>query len=74
VLSPDVPQAVMENRTPGFSANVRLKRPDGSEFIAEAWVGIEFRYPRGSSPVCLLKNLSKDEVPIGTEVWLVDRE
>lgn len=53
---------------------VLLKRPDGSELRAVI-SGIEIPYrdpnPNPSFPI-LLKNLGKEDVPIGTEVWSVD--
>ncbi len=55
---------------------IRLKRPDGT---CLEWKigGIEMIHctpPRPKNDVViLLQGLSKDEVPIGTEVWSVDR-
>src|SRR5262245_60296636 len=54
---------------------ILLKRPDGK---ARRWCicGVEMPMtpaPRLEIPV-LLEGLEKDDVPIGTEVWSVDRE
>jgi hypothetical protein len=54
---------------------ILLKRPDGT---AKRWCigGVEMPMtpaPRLEYPV-LLEGLEKDDVPIGTEVWSVDRE
>jgi hypothetical protein len=47
-----------------------LKRPDGSEL--GTWIGgIEFFSGTPEYPV-LLKGLTEDDVPFGTEVWSVD--
>jgi hypothetical protein len=47
-----------------------LKRPDGVEFCA--WIsGIELFSGTPEVPV-LLNGLTKEDVPLGTEVWSVD--
>lgn len=53
---------------------IRLKRPDESE-IAWRIGGLELLCPppRPDEVVVLLKGLNKDDVPIGTEVWSVDK-
>jgi hypothetical protein len=53
---------------------IRLKRPDGSEIEWQIG-GLEFICPppRQDEVVILLKGLGKNDVPIGTEVWSVDR-
>jgi translation elongation factor EF-Tu-like GTPase len=52
---------------------ISLKRPDGSEI---EWTigGLELLSPPPPQHyvVVLLKGLSKDDVPIGTEIWSVD--
>ena len=52
---------------------LRLKRPDGSE-VETAISGLEMfmETMKPDIPV-LLKGLGKEDVPIGTEVWSVDR-
>ena len=49
-----------------------LRRPDGTELTTRVG-GLELfdPNPRGDV-VVLLKDLSKEEIPIGTEVWSVD--
>jgi hypothetical protein len=51
---------------------VRLKRPDGSD-VRRVISGIELPYlnPSGGASI-LVKDLTKEDVPIGTEVWSVD--
>lgn len=51
-----------------------LKRPDGSE-VRTAIGGLELLDPNPNRDVVvLLKELTKDDVPIGTEVWSVGGE
>jgi hypothetical protein len=53
---------------------LRLRRPDGSE-LRTAIGGPEMlltSVPRKAVPV-LLREVDKKDVPIGTEVWSVDR-
>ena len=50
-----------------------LKRPDGTELSWQSG-GLELMHtprPRGDI-VVLLQGLSKDDVPLGTEIWSVD--
>jgi len=50
---------------------VALKRPDGSE-ITTTVRGIDpgVRGENGVSLAILLADITKDDVPVGTEVWL----
>jgi hypothetical protein len=56
----------------GVGDPLLLKMPDGSSATASV-AGIEFSTPnpRHMFPI-LLNGLTKDDVPIGTEVWSVD--
>ena len=53
--------------------NILIRRPDGTEFPWKIG-GIEFITPQPKTfdVVILLKDLTKDDVPIGSEVWSVD--
>src|SRR5208337_2384973 len=53
---------------------IRLKRPDGSEIEWQIG-GLEMLCPRPrpDEVVILLKSLTKDDVPAGTEVWSVNK-
>ncbi len=53
---------------------IKLKRPDGSEMVRRI-AGLELLCPRPrpDDVVILLKGLGKDDVPVGTEVWSVDK-
>ncbi len=52
---------------------ILLRRPDGTELNWQIG-GIEMFNPPSKTfdVVILLKDLTKDDVPIGTEVWSVD--
>jgi hypothetical protein len=51
-----------------------LKRPDGTEIVTDNG-GLEFLNPNPNHEVTvMLKQLSKSDVPVGTDVWSVDRE
>ena len=56
------------------SRSVTLRTPDGGERTASATLDI----PMVSPPppafyyLCLLTGLTKDDVPIGTEIWIDD--
>jgi hypothetical protein len=51
-----------------------LKRPDGN-CVSTAISGLELVCPNPRHEVCvLLKGLTKDDIPIGTEVWSVDHD
>ncbi|MGO9112146.1 MAG: CPCC family cysteine-rich protein [Thermoguttaceae bacterium] len=58
----------------GIGDPIRLKRPDGSE-IAWQIGGLELLSPLPpNKDVCvLLKGLSKGDVPIGTEIWSMNK-
>ena len=70
ILSPVIPLS-------GYSGPVlravRLLRPDGSEISAAATLEIPFVRPSPPEPcyLCVLAGLSKDQVPLGTEVCVL---
>ena len=52
---------------------VTLKLPDGTSRVAEAFFELPIVNRHPYSPpglVCLLHNMKKADVPVGTEVWL----
>jgi hypothetical protein len=66
----------MEFNVPSASVPVLLRRPDGSELSTRA----EIRTPlvggrsgqlHGPFQVCTFFGLTKEEIPLGTEVWLI---
>jgi hypothetical protein len=54
------------------SFSVVLRRPNGDETLAQANLDIpRFKTPRNPHPfACALAGLSKEDVPIGTEIWI----
>jgi hypothetical protein len=51
-----------------------LKRPDG-KWVDTVISGLELVCPNPRREVCfLLKGLTKDDVPVGTEAWSVDHD
>ena len=50
---------------------VELRRPDGSS--AEATLHVQYVFPKPTPPVptweLIFRDLVKDDVPIGTEIW-----
>jgi len=53
---------------------LRLRRPDGTEDLVPI-VGLDLLKPLNGrcQPVVMLLGKEKDSVPIGTEVWSIDR-
>lgn len=70
--------------TPGYTSDLprdlrvkigdalRLKRPDGGE-IDTVLRGIEMANLGDCMPLLLGANVTKSDIPIGTELWLVER-
>lgn len=54
---------------------VRIVRPDGEEFDCRAYFQIPFQSPPAKvlSFICVLLDMAKDHVPIGSQVWLVGK-
>jgi hypothetical protein len=54
---------------------VRISRPDGTatETTAEFEVPLVSPMPKVHQAVCVLRNLTKDDVPIGSEVTLLEK-
>ena len=65
----------IENERFHIGDSLLLKRPDGTTVMSRI-AGIEMMNPPlpNFAVVVLLKELTKDDVPIGTEVWSVDRD
>ena len=77
VVTPVLPRdGLMPPPQRPFDASVMLKRPDGTEVSAEASFLLPFFDPQDPTLqpeyVCLLKQVSRSETPVGTEVWLQD--
>jgi hypothetical protein len=71
ILSPDI-RKEWADRVAGRS--VRLVRPDGSVLVSRVDC-VGHLTPRRSGqgwPIALPGDVSKEDVPVGTEVWLLD--
>lgn len=57
----------------GTGGRLQLRRPDGTSLETDSWIEV-FHPTNLGRPVCLSvqKTLTKVDVPIGTEVWLVE--
>ena len=74
ILAPDI-----ELHGPAMiQLRVELRRPDGTTTTIDALAHLPMTNPPQTSPrmryVVLLPNLTKSDVPIGTEVWLAAPE
>jgi hypothetical protein len=69
IVTPKIP--VDGYRGP-LSCTVCLRRPDGTERNASAAFDIPFVHPPPPAPyyVCFLVSLTKEDVPVGTEIWV----
>jgi len=71
IVAPNIP---VDSYSGARSRTVILRTPDGRERATRA----SFDIPRVSPPprafyyLCFLAGLTKDHVPIGTEVWIDD--
>ena len=76
VLAPEVPEdavPVTGNQT-RFTALVRLVRPDSTRLHISAVIAVEFCFPGRHKWVCYPRGVTNADIPIGTEVWLLDHE
>ncbi len=72
IVSPFVsPEAVGTSRS-GHKQQVQLVRPDGAEEIVEATFYWEHLNPGGFRFSLFLERGRKEQVPLGTEIWLLD--
>lgn len=70
VLLPEIPRALLGSVKHWDIVSIILRYPDGSTREASARVALEFFFPQGGKWMCYPQGLSKEEIPIGTEVWL----
>ena len=68
-----VPGPLQEDWQGGLDHRVILKRPDGTAVEADLTMQHVFQTPPPTELrwTCLLRGVSKDDVPVGTEVWTV---
>jgi hypothetical protein len=71
IVTPSVP---VDSYSGSRSRVVSLRRPDGTERATSATLTIPFVSPAPAalSYVCLLVGLTKEDVPLGTEIWIDD--
>ena len=69
-----VPGPLIDAISPNQRLSVLLKRPDGSEIGASATITRYFQTPPPKEHrfAVILKEVSKSDVPIGTEIWYTD--
>lgn len=53
-------------------AQVRLVRPDGTEEVMKAHFSWTHFNPGGYRFICLLPGVKKEQVPPGTQIWLLN--
>ncbi len=51
---------------------VRLIHRDGTQDETEAKLGFEHFNPGGYHLFCIFPNATKEQIPIGTEIWLLE--
>jgi hypothetical protein len=70
-FAPAVPFAVVEGAGLKQGDQLELRRPDGTTLITTLH-SFDFLVPsHGKVGLCLNKPLTKDEIPVGTEIWKV---
>jgi hypothetical protein len=64
---------IREDLRLGQRITLRLKRPDGSFLTTDGWIELAlYSSHQGEGIACRLKHdVPREEVPAGTEVWLV---
>ena len=73
VLVPGLTRTVGDDRVRAGD-RIELRRPDGSILVTRIH-GINFVKPsKGIYPISLPKSISKNDVPVGTEVWSFPEE
>jgi len=69
LVTPQIPvDAYSGPRSPLIS----LRKPDGQESTATAWLDIPRVNPQPKAfyYLCMIAGVTKDDVPIGTEIWI----
>jgi hypothetical protein len=67
-----VPGPLQKDWSSGLNHRVRLRRPDGSVIEADLTMQHVFQTPPPEELrwTCILRGVGRDDVPIGTEVWI----
>jgi hypothetical protein len=71
VLAPGMP---LDSYDGPRQVNLKLVKSDGEELMIPAEVYYPFLIPAPKEPknLILIRSLSRSEVPIGTDVWLIE--
>jgi hypothetical protein len=72
VLAPSLPLEWLQGKGNELPLQVRLELPDGTSKITESKLALQHLNPGGYSVICLLSDIQKDDVPIGTKVWITE--
>ena len=73
-VAPFVSPDLLGTNTSGHKSTVRLVRPDGTKEITEATFYWEHFNQGGFHYACFLENGKKEQVPPGTEMWLIETD
>ena len=73
VLIPGIPHSFSKERSVKRGEAIEMRRPDGSTFRSTTWQieMISTRQQRDHT-VIMIPDVPKADIPIGTEVWLVN--
>ena len=76
IVLPDVPFEIIGDKKikSGQPISVRLVHKDGSEEETEAALFWAHFNPGGYRLNCVFPNATKEQVPIGTEIWLLEED
>jgi hypothetical protein len=69
ILTPGFPKHIEKPVLIG--SKIRLIKPDKSEIITEI-TGIDFKAFYNRNPILIGNKITKEEIPVGTEVWLIE--
>lgn len=69
VLVPEVSAEARERFKNGDEIRVELVRPDGTSDQGRVRLWYEHHRPGGFRMMCFPEGMTKEDVPIGTEVW-----
>jgi hypothetical protein len=69
VLTPELAVEVRDRFKNGDVVAVELVRSDGASTRGTVHLWYEHHRPGGYKMMCFLDGMSKEEIPVGTEVW-----
>jgi len=74
IVAPFVSPEILGTSQSGHKQQMRLVRPDGTEEIVEATFYWQHMNPGGFHFSFFLKQGKKEQVPPGTEIWLLETD